>query len=190
MRGMRYGAIGVAIGLLLGGAGLAWAQGAGNTHENKPFEGTSEGTSTVGTPTDDGVPSTSEGEFWALHLGRGTYAGEFLQDYAGHPDPQCAFVSGELVLTAADGDELWLETRLPGEGGAPLAEGRSVTCAPADQPPSGPAPGHIYTSTLYFDVVGGTGKFTEAAGWVFSRGTSTIGAPIVDVAIMLGDIDY
>jgi hypothetical protein len=193
--GFRRTYVGVGLGLALvaGSIGVAVAQGAGNPFENRPFRGTSEGTSAVVGIQNGVVMTESEGTFIASHLGRGTYEAELVQDYARHPDPQCAFVSGDIELTAANGDELRLRTDAPGMPGNPQAQGRSVVCAPEDQPPTGPEEGDIYLSTLYLDVVGGTGRFADASGWVFSRGTSEVQENVtetVDAAAMLGDIDY
>ena len=67
MTRLRFTALGLLIGLLAGTAGLAWGQGAGNTHENRPFEGTSSGTSTVtGMDGDGGIITAASGTFWAL----------------------------------------------------------------------------------------------------------------------------
>ena len=191
MTRLRFTALGLLIGLLAGTAGLAWGQGAGNTHENRPFEGTSSGTSTAGLPVDGVVTTDVAGTFWALHLGQGTYEGTLAQDYGRHPDPQCAFVSGEVILTAANGDTLELMAKGENEG-----ESRSVACAPADQGSGGAMPGDLYRSTIYFEVIGGSGRFEDASGWVFSRGGSTVsgvspaGVTASDTAVMLGDIDY
>jgi hypothetical protein len=72
-------------------------------------------------------------------------------------------------------------------------------CAPDDQPPTGPRVDDVYYSTLFINVIGGTGRFAEASGWLFSEGESTVtevrglpapGADTTDTSTILGDIDY
>ena len=167
----------------------AWqvvAATASDTHEAKPFEGTSQGTQTVG-PTG---ASSGTGTVQALHLGSGTYTINSTQDFARHvegehgPGNNCAFIDGTITLTAADGDQL--------EGD--IDNDRSVSCVSQETP--GPGPDAEYLTTLYVNVTGGTGRFADATGYYFSRVTSTLtggsmtGANFDDVAVLFGDIDY
>ncbi|MGH2754398.1 MAG: hypothetical protein ACRDLB_08170 [Actinomycetota bacterium] len=157
--------------------------------DNNPLFGESEGASQVTGINMGVVSATSSGTFHANHFGSGTYTAVTTQNYPRHvesgmenPMGQCAFVDGTLELTAANGDVLNVD----------VDADRSVTCAPPDQPPTGAAEGDVYTTTLFGVITGGTGRFAEASGFLFSEGTSVVGEPgtTVDEADIFGDIAY
>ena len=101
----------------------------------------------------------------------------------------CAFVEDGsrpgLIITAANGDQIF----------GNIDDDRSVVCAPQSQT-GVPMAGDEYYSTLYITVTGGTGRFSDASGWLFSEGTSTltaftgVGSTADDAGTILGDIDY
>ena len=191
--------LGMAAGLLAGAVTFgAVAAQAADKWDDRPFLGSATGTSTAGL-----TGTTGTGTINATHIGDATYTIAANQDYprhveqSDHPTGQCAFVEDGVngdntpgfVITAANGDQIF----------GYIDDDRSVTCAPDNQPPTGPAVGNVYTSTLYIEVIGGTGRFADATGWLFSEGESTItglqgpptpGASADDVSSILGDIDY
>lgn len=189
--------LGVAIGGITFGA---IAVQAADKYEARPFSGATTGT-TESQQGANGAEATSTGTLNATHVGNATYELVTTQDYPRHteeqhPTGQCAFVEdGEdgdgspgFTITAANGDQLF----------AYLDDDRSVVCAPDDQPPV-PRLGDEYHSTLYMTVIGGTGRFEDANGWLFSEGISELTAftPLppfpaetVDEGTILGDIDY
>ena len=157
--------------------------------ENRPFLGDSTGTTEITGAAPGGFAATSAGTINATHIGQGTYELETTQNYARHvevPDPaanNCAFVEGTMTIQAANGDQI------NGE----VEPNRSVACVDTETP--GPGADQGYLSTLYIEVTGGTGRFADATGWFFSRGTSTAqtsppGANFDDAGVVLGDIDY
>ena len=165
---------------------------ASKTHDARPFEGVTNGTSTVAPGAGPLINSTGRGNLQALHLGRGTYEIQATQDYGRHveaepdhlPGNNCAFVNGTITLRAANGDQV----------NGDIDGDRSVACV--DQETPGPGPDARYLSTLYVEVTGGSGRFADASGYFFSRGTSTFtgigatGATFDDRAVLFGDIDY
>jgi hypothetical protein len=170
---------------------------AADKFDNQPFFGASTGTSTSTASDMSGnqFDSASTGTLNATHVGNSKYTITAHQDYARHveeehPDGNCAFVedgkTGQgLVITAANGDQIF----------GNIDDDRSVVCAPDNQGIM-PVPGDQYLSTLYINVVGGTGRFTSATGWLFVHGTSTLttltatGANFNDTGTFLGDIKY
>lgn len=184
----KRGYMAVTVAALVVGASLsAVVANARQPWDSNPFFGSTEGTSmVVPPPASNLVASESEGTFTATHLGNGTYTAETTQDYGRHVEgepehqDQCAFVDGTLTLVAANGDELHVA----------LDSDRSVTCAPEGQ--TMPAPNDVYTTTLFGEITGGTGRFTDATGYIFSEGTQTLNADrvsSVDEADIYGDID-
>ena len=195
----RAAGLGMAAGLLAGAVTFgAVAANAADKWDDRPFLGSATGTSTAGL-----TGTTGTGTINATHIGDADYTIAAAQDFprhteqSDHPTGQCGFVedgtNGDgtpgFVITAANGDEIF----------GYIDDDRSVTCAPDNQPPSGPRVGDVYTSTLYIEVIGGTGRFADATGWLFSEGESTItavrglpnpGADANDVSSILGDIDY
>jgi hypothetical protein len=122
-------------------------------------------------------------------MGNGTYTAETTQNYPRHVESgmenaagQCAFVDGTLEFVAANGDVLNVD----------VDADRSVNCAPPGQPPTGAAPGDVYTLTMVGEIVGGTGRFAEATGFIFSEGTSIVqdDGTTVDEADIFGEISY
>ena len=191
---LRMLVVGMVIGAFAFGAVAA---NAAKKYEERPFSGVTEGTTDAQfNPASGEVVSMSTGTINATHIGEGTYEIVSDQDYGRHVEEQhtvgnCAFVedaSGPgVVITAANGDEIH---------GA-IDDDRSVVCAP-DTQTGPPNVGDVYLSTLYIDVTGGTGRFADATGWLFSEGTSTLtdfnpltGASATeDESTILGDIDY
>lgn len=185
----RAAGLGMAAGLLAGAVTFGAVAVHAAPQEARPFEGVLEGASQVTGISGGIVSSESAGTIQATHIGNGTYELLSDQDYPRHleeehPFGNCAFVEGELVITAADGDEL--HAHVDGD--------RSVVCAPDEQGPVPPAPGDVYYSTVFSEVTGGTGRFADATGWLFSEGTSTLGdpasGPTEDLSTIYGDIDY
>jgi hypothetical protein len=177
--------VSMAVGMMFSSIG-AWAM---PPWDATPFFGTSEGSSAVTGFSGVLINSESAGTFHANHLGNGTYTAATTQNYPRHIESgmenaagQCAFVDGTIELTAADGDVLNVD----------VDADRSVNCAPAGQPPTGAAPGDVYTSTLFGEIVGGTGRFANATGFIFSAGTATVqpDGTTVDEADIFGDIAY
>lgn len=188
----RFTALGLAVGLIVSGGLAAFAA---DKYDNRPFSGATTGTTTA---TPNGmtgqVDSTSTGNLIATHVGNSTITIEASQDYARHEEEEhvvgnCAFVEDGagpgVTITSASGDQIF----------GNLDDDRSVTCAP-DSQTGDPMPGDQYYSTLYIRVAGGTGRFSDATGWLFAEGTSTLtgadanGAQFTDEATILGDIDY
>lgn len=185
--------VGMVIGAFVFGTVAA---GAAKKYDHRPFSGVMTGTTTsqVG-PSGDEVDSTSTGNIQATHIGNGSYTLVTNQDYARHeeeehPNGNCAFVEDGtgtgLVITAANGDKI---------NGA-IDDDRSVTCAP-DTQVGVPVPGDKYYTTLYINIRGGTGRFTDASGWLFVEGTSTLtslnatgAGSSNDSSTILGDISY
>ena len=199
MRSRKGLATGLVIGFTFGAIAFS-AVGAlaVDTHEGKPFDGVLEGesTSTVD-PNTMAVTTVSAGTFHANHMGNGTYTITASQDYPRHfnneepnrPDGDCAFIEDGagpgVVLTAANGDQVF----------GNIDDDRSVTCVTEETP--GPGPDQEYVSTLYVQIEGGTGRFEDATGYFFSRGTSTFSdapdpmtANFTDAGVLMGDIDY
>lgn len=159
---------------------------ASHPWDANPFFGSSDGNSQV-TGVTPLVTSTSEGDFQATHIGNGTYTASLSQNYPRHVESgmenamgQCAFLDGEIVLTAADGSQINVD----------VDADRSVSCAPQGQPPSGAMVGDVYTSTVFGEITGGTGRFADVTGYIFSEGTSEVTGPgtTVDTADVYGDI--
>ena len=178
-RGFITGAV-LTLGLVLTMGAKPW--------DARPFLGTSEGTSQVTGITAGIVSAVSTGTINATHIGEGTYTATTTHDYPrhleqDHPFGNCAFVNGMIEITAANGDVI----------NGDLDGDRSVVCAPDEQGPVPPAEGDVYVSTLFIHVTGGTGRFADATGWLFSEGTSTLQedpSMSVDEADIFGDIDY
>lgn len=175
--------------------GIVAAQAA--PQENRPFDAVLEGQTTSAPTPDPGVfTTTSAGTIRGTHIGNGDYTITAESDYnrhegeQDHPVGDCAFVEdGEsgngFVITAANGDQIT----------GNIDDDRSVSCVSVEL--AGEGPDQEYLSTLYIEVTGGTGRFADASGWLFARGTSTlagvdpnIGAQFNDVGVVLGDIDY
>ena len=184
---------GLAVGFAAGALVFSVIAVQAAPQENRPFEGILEGTSQAGTPGLGGVPTQSAGNIKATHIGNGTYTITANQDYGRHIEEQhtvgnCAFIEDNdingLVITAANGDQIFGD----------IDDDRSVVCAPNSQGPVPPAPGDVYYSTIFTNIKGGTGRFADASGWLFSEGTSVIGnpasSPTTDEAQVYGDIDY
>jgi hypothetical protein len=188
LRSTRNGLVTGVVAFAVFGAASA-ALGA-SPWQNRPFLGDSTGTTTItGAPAPGVFTATSAGTINATHIGNGTYEMETTQDYIRHvelPDPSannCAFIEGTITIQAANGDQI---------DGA-VDPNRSVSCVAVETP--GPGADAGYLSTLYIEVTGGTGRFEDATGWFFSRGTSSAqtdppGASFDDAGVVLGDIDY
>ena len=205
MRNRRGLATGLVIGLTTGAVlfGALSAQAA-KRFDDRPFFGSAEGTSTANATGPGSVATVGAGTINATHIGDGEYTLDANADYprhmesnTDHPTGQCAFVEDQadgdgtpgFVITAANGDQIF----------GYIDDDRSVTCAPDGQPPTGAAEDDVYTSTLFITVDGGTGRFEDASGWLFSEGESTVtavrglpapGADATDVSTIIGDIDY
>ncbi|HEV2756995.1 MAG TPA: hypothetical protein VG318_14605 [Actinomycetota bacterium] len=180
--------------MAVGAYGLIGAQAA--PQEFRPFDAVLAGTSTAQPPVMGESSVTGTGTIRGTHIGNGTYSINAVQDYERHegeqehPAGDCAFVedndSNGLVITAANGDQIF----------GNIDDDRSVVCVSEET--AGPGADAAYLSTLYVDVTGGTGRFTDAHGWIFVRGESTFtgSSPIVppftfsDEAVALGTIDY
>ena len=174
--------LGMAAGLLAGAITFGAVAVHAAPNELRPFEGTFEGTTQVA-PRAPAPGSFGEftfagaGTYQATHLGTGTFESAGTLEYARHMQRghiECAFVDGELVLTAADGDQL----------NGDIDQDRSVLCqreAPQDA-----------DTTLYVEVEGGTGRFADATGWYFVKSTSIQQSPgnFNDTGYTLGSIDY
>ena len=192
-KGLAKGLVGGFIaGALVFSAVGAWAV---DTHEGKPFDGVLEGDSTS-TVAGGVITTVSAGTFHANHMGHGTYTLTAEQDYPRHanndepnrPDLDCAFIEDGpgpgIILRAANGDEVH----------GNIDDDRSVTCVSQETP--GPGPDQEYISTLYVQIEGGTGRFTDATGYFFARSTSTFAggdimeADFDDAGVFMGDIDY
>ena len=189
---IRFTALGLAVGLLVSGGVAAFAA---DKYDNQPFSGATTGTTTAAPNPDTGqVDSTSTGNLIATHVGNSTYTITASQDYARHQEEEhvvgnCAFVEDGagpgFVITSASGDQI----------NGNIDDDRSVTCAP-DSQTGDPQIGDQYYTTLYIRVTGGTGRFSDASGWLFAEGTSTLqsvdaeGAHFTDESTILGDIDY
>lgn len=187
------------VGMVIGAFAFgAVAANAAKKYEDRPFSGVLEGTSTSSPNMEMELTATSTGTINATHIGNGTYTLISDQDYDRHTEEehpsQCAFVEDGmdtdgthgLTIVAANGDEIH----------GFVDDDRSVLCAPQEQ--MQPMVGDIYYSTLFITVKGGTGRFADATGWLFSEGTSTLQtldpgtgeATSTDEALVLGDIDY
>jgi hypothetical protein len=185
------------VGMVIGAFAFgAVAANAAKKWDNRPFSGVIEGTTTPTGMSGMTVSTESEGTLIATHVGNSTYTLVSDQDYERHAEEehpgQCAFIEDGmdgptpappppgLIITAANGDEIF----------GHLDDDRSVVCAPDDQ--GSPMEGDIYHSTMYFNVDGGTGRFTDADGWLFLDGDSTLNAngTSSDEALIIGDIDY
>jgi hypothetical protein len=200
MKAARWLGIGIIVGAVAVGA--AGAQAA-DKFDDRPFSGAATGTSSATFGMPGTVTGVGAGTLNATHIGNAEYVLNTNQDYPRHMESnidhatgQCAFIEdGEdgdgtpgLVITAANGDSI----------NGYVDDDRSVTCAPEDQSPAGAQVGDVYQSTVYITVIGGTGRFEDASGWLFSEGESTITnvdvptltASADDVSTILGDIDY
>jgi len=201
LKGMRWLGIGIIVGAVAFGAVAAQAA---DKYDDRPFSGATTGTSTANATGPGSVSGDGTGTLIATHVGSSTYTLDTNQNYprhmesnTDHPTGQCGFVedgddtdgSPGLVITSANGDQLF----------GFIDDDRSVVCAPDSQAPTGPAVGEVYTTTLYITVMGGTGRFEDATGWLFSEGESTVtavrglpapGADASDAGTILGDIDY
>ncbi|HYH27232.1 MAG TPA: hypothetical protein VEA19_00475 [Actinomycetota bacterium] len=185
---VRHGVVvGVVAFGVFGAATAVFGQGA-RFHEDRPFFATTSGTSEVLGQQGTLIVSQGTGTIDGTHIGRGNYALAATQDYprhqeAEHPANDCAFVGGTLTITAADGSTI----------NGDLDADRSVSCVSEEFP--GPGVDSAYLVTLYIHVEGGTGRFADATGWLFSQGTSRADTPpasltFTDVGIVVGDIDY
>lgn len=188
---LRYTALGLCVGLIVTGSVAV----AADKYDDRPFSGATTGTTTaVPNPNTGQVDSVSTGNLIATHIGNSTYTITASQDYGRHMEEEhvmgnCAFVEDAagpgVVIVSASGDEIH----------GNIDDDRSVTCAP-DSQTGDPMIGDQYYSTLYIRVAGGTGRFTDASGWLFAEGTSTLssvdaeGAHFTDESTILGDIDY
>lgn len=193
-RTKRAAGLGLTAGLIAGAVTFGAIAVQAAPQEARPFEGILGGSTQAGAPGVGGVPTQSTGTIKATHIGNGTYAITANQDYARHTEDSsqhtmgnCAFLEDNeagLVITAANGDQIFGD----------VDDDRSVVCAPNSQGPGGPQPGDVYYSTIFTNVTGGTGRFADASGWLFSEGTSVIGdptsSPSTDEARIYGDIDY
>ena len=179
----------------VGAYGVIGAQAA--PQEFRPFDAVLEGTSTAQPPNMMGESSvTGTGTIRGTHIGNATYTVNAVQDYGRHQGEQehpmgdCAFVEDNdqngLVITAANGDQI----------NGNIDDDRSIVCV--SQETAGPGADAAYLSTLYVVVTGGTGRFTDAHGWIFVHGESTFTGtnPLMppftfsDEAVALGTIDY
>lgn len=184
---VRHGVIVGVVAFAVFGAATA-VIGQANFHQDRPFFATSEGASAVTGMSGALILSQSTGTITGTHIGTGSYQLDATQDYprhveAEHPTNDCAFVNGAITIQAADGSQI----------NGDLDADRSVSCVLDEFP--GPGVDTSYLITLYIEVTGGTGRFTDASGWLFSRGTSTADAPptgttFADAGIIVGDIDY
>ena len=187
--------VGVVAVVAVGAYGLMGAQAA--PQEFRPFDAVMEGTSTAQAPNMMGESTvTGAGTIRGTHIGSGTYSINAVQDYGRfqgeqeHPTGDCAFVEDDeqngFVITAANGDQIT----------GNIDDDRSIVCVSRET--TGPGADAEYLSTLYVEVTGGTGRFTDAHGWIFVRGVSTFTgtSPVVppftfgDEAVALGTIDY
>lgn len=174
---------GIAAVVAVGAYGLVGAQAAPN--EFLPFEGTFEGVNeTTGPGMQDPFGEflfAGSGTYQANHLGTGTFESAGTLEYVRHQQRshgECAFVDGELILTAANGDQL----------NGNIDEDRSTLCQLSDDEPENAL------STLYVQVDGGTGRFAEATGWYFVKDTSIAQEPgsqtFDESGYILGSIEY
>ena len=160
---LTFTAAGLLAAGTLAGYGVFGAQAA--PQELRPFEGTFAGLNTTAADTTPGGPEftfTGNGTYQATHLGSGTYEAAGTLEYNRHQhNPtqeghvECGFVDGDLILTAANGDQL----------NGDIDADRSVLCQ-ADSALTA-------TSTLFVEVTGGTGRFEDATGYYFVKSGST-----------------
>jgi hypothetical protein len=184
---LRHGLIAGVMAFAVFGAATG-VFGQASFPEDRPFFATTSGDSAITGMSGALILSQSVGTITGTHIGTGTYQLNASQDYprhveAEHPTNDCAFVNGTLTIQAADGSQIIGD----------LDADRSVSCVLEQFP--GPGVDTSYLVTLYIEVTGGTGRFADASGWLFSRGTSTADAPpagttFADTGIIVGDIDY
>lgn len=135
----------------------------------RPFSGTFELSLMVVNPTLPFVEITASGPGQASHLGRSWYTSETVIDYSTLP----VVLSGTVVLTAANGDELHTYFT-----GSPQPSGNGTE-----------------TVVRQFTVQGGTGRFEGATGsftgTTVSPAQSTPGdLPALSIITMKGTITY
>jgi hypothetical protein len=183
---------GLAVGFAAGAMVFSVIAVQAAPQENRPFEAILEGGTQVVGFSGGAVSTQSAGNIRGTHIGNGTYTITADQDYLRHQEDStqhlvgnCAFVEDDesgLVITAANGDQIFGD----------IDDDRSVVCAPQTQT-APPQPGDVYYSTIFTNVTGGSGRFADASGWLFSEGTSVLGASLAtteDEAQVYGDIDY
>ena len=154
-------------GILLGAGvmALALAGGTALADSNQlPFTSSGSGTQIAGGPPGcqfGGVCTvTSTGTATSSHLGTGPYTSTLTLFYnqVSFPTPTtyCVPAAGNSVLTAADGDQLFIAT--------------------TGQVCGGTAAGAVHTLTGTYTITGGTGRFTGATGSGTESGSDDGGA--------------
>jgi hypothetical protein len=133
----------------------------------RPFKGRTSGTFP---PSQPGIV---EGTFQATHIGKGTY---FSDNVSVTQNGAALSYSGDLVITAANGDKLFTS----GTGSGTLGPGCS-------------GPGEcVATVTVTDTITGGTGRFEEASGSYVSevRGVADSVGGYVTTSRIDGTIGY
>ncbi len=122
--------------------------GAGEYGTNRPFNMTGAGIHTIGLVEPGRCPGGTIFQTFIETTGQASHLGSMTveADHCTYPD--LSYGNGVMVITAADGDELY----------APYQPS-------TQQPPASPDPGVILTNASHtFD--GGTGRFEDATGWM------------------------
>ncbi len=151
---------GIALGIMVFAAGIGTAAMAGE----RPTKGTSSG---LMTSTCEGNVCTNheEGTFIATHTGRGTFVSDSTSVFS---TPFCGSTSGQTILTAANGDQVFDD----------FVDDFCFDGAVAS-----------YAGT--FTTTGGTGRFSDVTGSGTISGTldcSTV--PCHDTTFAEGRTDY
>lgn len=116
------------------------------------------------------VVNVETGTGVAQHLGRVTWVSEEIANFCIDPnDPSLAEVTGALVITAANGDQL---------------TGTYTTLVDADFGAG------ILTANGDFVITGGTGRFTDASGSGTISVTGSLLPPFAVEGMFLGEIIY
>lgn len=116
------------------------------------------------------VLNTESGTGVALHLGKVTWTATEVANFCVEPaNPGFATASGQLVVTAANGDQL-------------TASGLSTVRADFA--------GSTLTITGTFTITGGTGRFAGATGGGTITGSGSLLAPFEVAVIFEGQISY
>ena len=163
----RTRTIAIAIAVAIAAAGASGAEAVAAAGP-RPFGATLEGHSNAVPTSDPCVLTITEGGTGkAVHMGAIAWASSETLNLCSNPEG--ADVQGELVMTAANGDEVF---------------GRYVSLVRPDFQAG------VFTFTGRWEIVSGTGRFRNVTGEGTLSGGGSLVPPFQVMASMVGSISY